>query len=187
MQTQHTHNTSDPDNQLNPEALEKVWKFEILAVRKWRIESIFGKDAADRYHAMPGERDFFVNTGRLPHPDHPKWFEDQGEAIRFGEHNRTFWNWCKKQYPDKWRSYEQRVELNRAKYESMPGAKAERSRLMELESFMEALKSKWANLPTHEGQQGRTAAATNGKGQTQEQSTSRTTQEDPRTAKTQGR
>lgn len=184
---EHTHNSSNPDNQLNPEALEKVWKYEILAVRKWRIESVFGKEAADLYHAMPSERDFFVHSGRLPHPDHPKWFEDQSDARRFGEHNRGFWDYCKKRYPEKWHAYEQRMEQNRARYEAMPGAKAERTRLMELESFMEALKLKWANLPAHEGQQGRTATATNGKGQAQEQGTGGTTQEDARTAKTQGR
>ena len=184
---EHTHNQHNPDHQLNPEALEKVWKYEILAVRKWRIESVFGKDASERYHAMPQEKDFFVNTGRLPHPDHPKWFEDQDEARRFGQHNRDFWNWCKKQYPVKWRAYEQRVEQNIAKYETMPGAKGERTRLLELESFMEALKLKWANLPAHEGQQGRTPTATNSQAQAQKQGTGNTTQEDPRTTKKESR
>ena len=116
--------------------LTRVWEEEILDTRRWQIEQVYGADVAKTYAPMLRERDFFVENGRLPHPEDFRFAEEREEHAQFKQWNDQFWTQCATAYPERLDNFRKRRKKAIEAWQGLPGTAKEEIKQTELESYI---------------------------------------------------
>jgi hypothetical protein len=98
----------------------RVWN-EVIEGRKWQIRQIYGQDAADRYHALPREKQYFLLHGHLPSNPNPNTvYEAEALQREVHVHDRDFWSFCEANYAMQRQVWEDRINRNRENAMAQP-------------------------------------------------------------------
>jgi hypothetical protein len=98
----------------------RVWN-EIIESRRWKVQQIYGREAAEKYHFLTREKNFFLLYGHLPtNPSKDSYYEAQGIQAEVDSHHAEFWAFCDSQYPKERDAYFGRIEATRKAAQAWP-------------------------------------------------------------------
>ena len=98
----------------------KVWN-EIIESRRWKVQQIYGREAAEKYHFLTREKNFFLLYGHLPtNPSKESYYEAQGIQAEVDSHHAEFWAFCEANYAMQRQVWEDRINRNRENAMAQP-------------------------------------------------------------------
>lgn len=98
----------------------RVW-YEVIESRRWKVQQIYGLEAAKRYTYLNKEKQFFLLYGHLPsNPSKDSLYEAQALQKEIDAYHAEFWTFCDSQYPVQRDAYFSRIEQNKKNAASWP-------------------------------------------------------------------
>jgi hypothetical protein len=122
---------------------------EIVDNRRFKIQQVYGAEAAEKYSSLREEREYFGWHGHLPDAAPPKlWAEARTARERVAKLHAEFFEFCEANYAVQRQMMEDKINARRRQWEASPMYEQQAPQRAAFMAYYEQIGQKWAGVTT---------------------------------------